>query len=61
MALPPSLSRLPGSSDAFVLIEMHPKKGNDPMVKDLEHKSYEERLRELVKIKLRSDPHFDSR
>ena len=47
MALPPSLSRLPGSSDAFVLIEMCPKKGNDPMVKDLEHKSYEEWLREL--------------
>ena len=31
------------------------------LLEGLEHKSYEERLRELVKIELRSDPHFDSR
>ena len=31
------------------------------LLEGLEHKSYEERPRELVKIELRSDPHFDSR
>ena len=31
------------------------------LLEGLEHKSYEEWLRELVKIELRSDPHFDSR
>ena len=31
------------------------------LLEGLEHKSSEERLRELVKIELRSDPHFDSR